>query len=52
MFRTKLVDFVMNFISNPEFLIILSVVENCLVDGLFSKLINNLNLVEVYKGAI
>jgi hypothetical protein len=35
MFGAELIDLVMDFVSDPEFVIFLGIVEHCLIDHIF-----------------
>ena len=52
MFATELIDFMMKLISNPEFLIIFSIVKNSVIDILLLEFIDNFNLIEIDQSSI
>ena len=52
MFATELIDFMMKLISNPEFLIICSIVKNSVIDILLLEFIDNFNLIEIDQSSI
>ena len=52
MFGAELIDFVVQFVSDPEALIVLSVVKYSLIDILFPKLVYYLHLIEVNQCSV
>ena len=52
MFATELIDFMMKLISNPEFLIICSIVKNSIIDILLLEFIDNFDLIEIDQSSI
>lgn len=52
MFAAELIDFMMKLISNPEFLIVSSIVKYSIIDILLLEFIDNFNLIEIDKSSI
>lgn len=42
----------MDFIADPEFLVILCVIQNCMINHILSQLIDNFNFVKIDKSSI
>lgn len=49
MFGTELIDFVVNLVCDPGFFIVLSVVQNRIINHLFSELIDNFDFIKINK---
>lgn len=52
MFRAELIDFMVEFISNPKLLIVFCIIKNGIIDILLLQFIDNLNLIEVDHGSV
>lgn len=52
MLWTKLIDFMVNFICDPEFFVVLGIVKDSLINGRFLELVDDFNFIEINQSTI
>lgn len=51
MLTAELVDFMVDFVINPDFVIVRSIVLDSIIGKIFGQLVNNLNSLELYQNS-